>query len=136
MITHDRPVKFEDVDAAGVVFFARFSTYAHDAMERLFDGLPGGYAALVMERHVGFPAVHVATDFKAPLRYGDRARITATVLKLGTTSCHLQFAFTRARDGVTAATAAHVHVCTNLVTMTKLPYPEDVRAALEAHLAR
>jgi 4-hydroxybenzoyl-CoA thioesterase len=117
------------------VFFARFLNYAHDAMERLFDEVPGGYAALIMKRGIGFPAVHATTDFTAPIKYGDTARITATVTKLGTTSAHLHFAFTRASDGVAMATASHVHVCTSLATMTKLAFPADVRAALEKHLA-
>lgn len=126
-------MRFEDIDAAGIVFFARFLNYAHDAMERLFDDLPGGYAALIMKRGIGFPAVHASTDFMAPIRYGDTARVTATVEKLGTTSCHLHFAFARASDGVAIATSSHVHVCTSLATMTKLELPADVRAALEKH---
>jgi 4-hydroxybenzoyl-CoA thioesterase len=126
-------VRFEDIDAAGIVFFARFLNYAHDAMERLFDELPGGYAALIMQRGIGFPAVHATTDFKAPIRYGDTARVTATVQKLGTTSCHFDFTFTRASDGVTIATSSHIHVCTSLSTMKKLELPADVRAALEKH---
>ena len=103
-------------------------------MERLFDALPGGYAALITERRIGFPAVHVTTDFAAPIRYGDTARITAKVTKLGTTSCHFNFAYARASDGVAIATATNVHVCTSLATMTKLPLPADIRATLEAHL--
>ena len=133
MIDYERPVRFEEVDAAGIVFFGRFSNYCHDAMERFFDALPGGYAALIMERRVGFPAVHVTSDFKAPIRYGDIARITGVVTKLGTTSCHLGFAITRAKDGVEVASMSHVHVCTDLTAMTKLPLPIDVRTALEAH---
>ena len=128
-------MRFEDIDAAGIVFFARFLNYAHDAMERLFEDLPGGYAALIMDRKIGFPAVHATTDFTAPIRYGDTALITATVEKLGTTSCHLHFAFRRASDGVAIATTSHVHVCTSLATMTKLELPPDIRAALEKHLA-
>jgi 4-hydroxybenzoyl-CoA thioesterase len=103
-------------------------------MERLFDDLPGGYANLIMQRRVGFPAVHVTADFKAPIRYGDTAQIAATVTKLGTTSCALAFVFTRASDGITIATTSHVHVCTSLSTMTKLAIPDDVRATLAKHL--
>jgi len=133
MIDYERPVRFEEVDAAGIVFFGRFSNYCHDAMERFFDALPGGYAALIMDRKIGFPAVHVTSDFKAPIRYGDIARITGVVTKLGTTSCHLGFSITRAKDGVDVATMSHVHVCSDLTTMTKLALPADVRAALETH---
>ncbi|HSO37575.1 MAG TPA: thioesterase family protein [Labilithrix sp.] len=128
-------MSFEDVDAAGIVFFARLLGYAHDAMERLFEDLPGGYAHIIMQRGIGFPAVHVTSDFLAPIRYGDTARITATIRKLGATSMHPNFAFTRVSDGTPIATTSHVHVCTSLSTLTKLAFPPDIRAALEKHLA-
>jgi 4-hydroxybenzoyl-CoA thioesterase len=134
MILHDRPVHFEDVDVAGIVFFARFFGYCHDAMERFFDEVEGGYVALVTQRKIGFPAVHASSDFKAPIRYGDVARIQGTVTKLGTTAVHFRFAMTRARDGADVATMNHVHVCSDLVTLTKLAFPADVRAALERHV--
>ncbi|MDB4945262.1 MAG: fcbC [Labilithrix sp.] len=134
MISHVRPVRFEDVDAARIVFFARFFNYAHDAMERLFDELPGGYSGLIMSRGLGFPAVHVEADYRAPLRYGDAAVIRGWTEKLGTTSAHLAFEMHRQSDGVTLATTRQVHVCTALDGMAKTPFPDDVRAALAAHL--
>lgn len=135
MIVHERPVRFEDVDAAGIVFFARFLGYCHDAMERLFDELPGGYVDLITRRRIGFPAVHVDADFTAPLRFGDVARIATSVAKLGTTSCTFRYVFTRARDGAAVATIEHVTVSSDLETMVKVPHPSDVRALLEKHLA-
>jgi 4-hydroxybenzoyl-CoA thioesterase len=134
VIVHDRPVLFEDVDAAGIVFFARFLGYCHEAMERLFDGVEGGYKGLILDRRIGFPAVHVTTDFSSPLRYGDVARVEALVTKLGQTACHLHFTITRAKDGALVATMSHVAVCSDLTTLTKLALPPDVRTALETHL--
>lgn len=134
MITFDRPIAFEDVDAAGIVYFARLIGFAHGAMEHLFDDLPGGYRAVITQRGIGFPAVHVTTDFLAPIRYGDTARITAVLRKLGTTSLHPHFEMTRTSDGASIATTSHVHVCTSLATMTKLPFPDDIRAALTRHV--
>lgn len=134
MITLDRRVHFEDVDAAGLVFFARLLGYCHDAMERLFDDLEGGYVSLINDRNLGFPAVHVVSDFHATLRYGDVARIAAAVTKLGTTSVHLAFTMTRPRDGIEVANFSHVAVCTDLRLMTKIAFPADVRTALEKHL--
>jgi len=54
-----RPVRFEEVDAAQIVFFPRFLSYCHEAMEELFDGVEGGYVALIRDRRIGVPAVHV-----------------------------------------------------------------------------
>lgn len=134
MILHLRPVRFEDIDAAQIVFFARFLNYAHDAMERFFDEIPGGYAGLIMKRGLGFPAVHAEADYQAPIRYGETAAIRGVVTKLGTTSAHFSFTFERQSDGVHLATTSQVHVCTDIRAMKKQPFPPDVRAALEKHL--
>jgi acyl-CoA thioesterase FadM len=78
--------------------------------------------------------VHTEADFKAPLRYGDTARIEAGIAKLGETSCNMRYRVVRARDAVLAATIEHVTVASDLVQMTKLRLPDDVRAALAPHL--
>ncbi|MBX3186892.1 MAG: acyl-CoA thioesterase [Labilithrix sp.] len=134
MIVHERAIRFEEVDAAGIVFFARFLGYCHEAMEKLFGGVEGGYVDLITRRKIGFPAVHVTCDFRAPVRYGDVIRIAVTVPKIGTTSCTLRYAITGA-DGADVATIEHVVVSTDLETMTKLPLPADARAVLEEHRA-
>ena len=42
-----RAVRFEEVDAARIVFFARYLGYGHEAMEAFFGALEGGYHGLV-----------------------------------------------------------------------------------------
>lgn len=135
MIVYDRPIAFPDVDAAGILFFGRFLFYCHEAMERLFAGLPEGYVDLIQRRRVGFPAVNVTANFRAPLRFGDVTRIALTVPRVGTTSATLHYQFTRLADGADAATIDHVVVSTALDTLTKIPHPPDVRALFEAHAA-
>lgn len=132
-VVYERRVRFEEVDAAGLLFFARYFHFCHAAMERLFDPLPGGYVDLITRRRIGFPAVHLRADWKAPLRYGDAVRIDASVVKIGTTSVTFRYVLTRASDGVHVGSAEHVTVATDLVTMTKRPVPDDCRALLETH---
>lgn len=132
MIALTRPIRFEEVDAAGIVFFGRFLGYAHEAMELFFAGVEGGYPHLVTKRRVGFPAVHVDADYHAPLRYGDVLTIETTAAKIGRTSCTLAYRFVR-QDGVHAATVRHTCVLCDLDSMTKIAIPADVRAILEAH---
>ena len=133
MIVYERPVRFEDVDAAQIVFFARFINYCHEAMENFFSVLDGGYVKLIVERRIGLPAVHVVCDFHAPLRYGDVAIVQTTISKIGTSSTTLHYEFYRKRDQTHVATIDHVVVATELATVTKMPLPDDVRAALESH---
>ena len=133
MITYERPVRFEDVDAAHIVFFARFMNYCHEAMENFFAALDGGYVRLITERKIGLPAVHVECDFFAPLRYGDVAILQTTIAKIGTSSATLHYEIYRKRDQARVATIEHVVVASDLSTVTKIPLPDDIRAALEAH---
>jgi 4-hydroxybenzoyl-CoA thioesterase len=136
-VVYERPVKFEEVDAAGIAFFARFFNWCHEAMERFFDQLPSGsYVNLIMKRRIGFPAIHLVADWKAPLRYGDVARIETSVVKVGTTSATFRYVLTRVSDGVMAATIEHTTVATDLDTMTKRALPDDCRKLLEAHVIR
>lgn len=132
---HERAVGFADVDAAGTVFFPRFLAWCHEATERLFEPLPGGYAELVTRRRIGFPTVHVACDWRSPLRYGDVARHEVTVTKLGATSVTLRHVIARAADGRLVATIEHVIVATDIDAMAKIPVPDDCRALLATHQA-
>lgn len=137
MITLARPVKFEEVDAANIVFFARFATYAHEAMEHFFGGLEGGYSRLILERRIGLPAVHLEVAFTAPARYGDVLRIETRVARLGNRSAVLwyrMFLDGEPDAGRLACELKHTVVTTDLRTLRSCDMPDDVRALLAAHL--
>jgi 4-hydroxybenzoyl-CoA thioesterase len=129
-----RTVRFADVDAARLLFFARFLDYAHDALEALFAELPGGYAHLTMTRDLGIPTVRIDAEYRAPLRYGDVARFEIDVMRLGRTSITLRHTIRRDSDDEVVATLRHVIVLTRLSTLTPEPLPEDVRTLFARHL--
>jgi len=132
---HIHRVRFDEVDAAGIVYFARFFTWCHDAMEAMLAGVEGGYVNLVVHRRLGFPAVHVEADYAAPLRFGEEVHISATVERIGKSSIAMRFDLTRASDRDHVATLRHVVAVTDLDAMRAHPIPEDVRSALEPWLA-
>jgi 4-hydroxybenzoyl-CoA thioesterase len=145
-----RAVKFEEVDAAGLVFFGWFFSWCHEAMERFFDGVPGGYVGLITGRRIGFPLVHAEADWRSPLRYGDAVEIETSITHVGTSSVRFRYVFRRAgeearaaeapgssrheRDAAEVATIDLVTVATDLRTVTKTAIPDDCRALCEAHL--
>ncbi|MEZ4437763.1 MAG: thioesterase family protein [Polyangiaceae bacterium] len=130
-----RPVRFEEVDAAGIVFFGHYARYVHEAMEAFFDGIDGGYVGLIMGRRIGFPAVKLETTFLSPLRYGDVAVITTQVARLGTKSLTFHYAVDVEGADRRAAEVDHTVVLTDLTAMRSTTMPPDVRALLELHLA-
>jgi 4-hydroxybenzoyl-CoA thioesterase len=134
VIPFERPIKFEDVDAANIVFFARFVGYAHEAMEHFFGGVDGGYPGLILQRKVGFPAVHVEIAFTAPARYGDVLRIETRVAKVGNRSAVLWYRMFHKGTDRLACELKHTVVTTDLRALASCDMPADVRALLLEHL--
>ncbi len=126
-------VRLEEVDAAGIVYFAHYFRFCHDAMAALLEGLEGGYRSLIIDRRLGLPAVHAEADFAAPLRFGDEVRIAVAVERLGTSSVSLRFHLERSSDALHVATVRHVLVMSDLVALRSVPLASDVRALLEQH---
>jgi 4-hydroxybenzoyl-CoA thioesterase len=134
VIVYERPIRFEEVDAAQIVFFARYLNFAHEAMERFFAGLDGGYSRLVTERKIGFPAVDVRIRYHSPTRYGDTLRIETSTARLGGRSAVLRYRMRRASDDVVACEVEHTVVTSDLAAMRSIDMPNDVRSTFREHL--
>ena len=92
------PVRFADVDHAGIVYYPRFFHFFHLAFEELFRERMGAraYVTLLDERRVGFPAVRAEADYKSPLRFGDTAEIEVSIPRLGGKSITFRYRIYRA----------------------------------------
>jgi 4-hydroxybenzoyl-CoA thioesterase len=134
VIVYERPVRFDEVDPAGIVFFARFMNYAHEAMENFFADIEGGYAGLIQTRKIGFPTVRLEADFKIPLRYGEMLRVETYCSQLGNTSATFVHEMRSAASGEVCAVVRHVVVTVTLGVLKPCPMPPDVRARFLAHL--
>ena len=99
------PVRFADVDHAGIVYYPRFFHLFHVAFEELWRARigPRAYSELIDRDRIGFPAVRAESAFHAPLRFGDTAEIEVSVAKLGGKSITFRYRVYRAAEG--AATA-------------------------------
>lgn len=127
-----RPVRFDEIDAAGFAYFPKVVALAHEALERLLeDARPGGYAGWVMRERIGLPCVHVAADFSAPLRFGDEMIVATSVVRFGTTSVTLDVHVTR--GDVACAKINYVVACADLDGPSKRTLPDDLRAALSRY---
>ncbi len=133
---YERPVRFAEIDAARMVFFARFCDYCHEAIEALFDGLDGGYARLTMVRDIGIPTVHIEFDFKKPLRLGDIVVVEVEVLRMGERSLTFRHTLKRKADDLVCAVARHVVVTATMSGAQAVPVPDDVRRLLAEHVVR
>lgn len=130
------PVRFADVDHAGIVYYPRFFHYFHLAFEELFRVRIGqrAYVDLLDHDRVGFPAVRAEADYQAPLRFGDTAEIELTVERLGRTSITFHYKVWRAAEpGVARAQSADGKVVCAVVDLSafkSVPVPDRIRALL------
>ncbi len=128
-------VRFGDVDHAGIVFYPKFFIYFHEAFEQFFNDAGHPYHLLVDERRIGFPTVHIETDFKKPLRYGDRLDLELSVQKIGRRSATFRYVGYRHRDGQLACTAAITCSCIDMKQFAATEIPGDLRALFERFAA-
>lgn len=120
------PVRFEDCDPAGIIFYPRFFALVNRLVEDWFaDELGQSFKALHLEQRKGVPTVQFACDFKSAVRLGDQLDMRLRVAHLGGSSCQLLI---EARIGETlAAQFEQTIVYTDLDAMKSEPWPEALR---------
>jgi len=124
-------VRFGDVDHAGIVYYPQFFIYFHEAFEDFFNDAGISYVQLLDERRIGFPTVHVETDYKSPLRYGDQLDIEVAVGKLTNRSLVMRYDGYRHRDGKLSVSCTITTVCVDMTTFSSREIPADLRELFE-----
>lgn len=125
-----RPVRFQDIDAAGIVFYPRVLEYFHDAYAAWLAAEGYDLAATLDEGLVGFPLVHAEADYLAPMRFGDRVTVEILAPKLGESSFTLGYRVRHAK-GKLAAVGQTNHVCIDRARFRPRPLPSPLRAVFE-----
>lgn len=133
-VTHI-PIRFHEIDAAGIVFFARIFQYAHDAYEAWLRAIGFPIDVPIERRGYLLPLVHAEADFRDPLRPTQKG-VSAELrpVAVGRTSYTI---VTRLISpvGRLQATVKTVHVCVDPATGHARPLPEELRAAIASHLS-
>lgn len=126
-------VRFGHCDPAGIVFYPRYFEMLNSVVEDwITEGLGISYAELLGPRRVGLPSVHLSADFRRISRMGDVLTQQVAIQRLGSKSLSLTITFL-GDDGVRVE-FSQVLVCTSLLTHQSQPFPDDLRAALQAAL--
>lgn len=129
------PVRFGDVDHAGIVYYPHFFIYFHEAFEDMFNETGLSYVRMLDELKLGFPTVHIETDYKAPLRYGDRLDLDLSVPRIGRRSATLRYVGHRARDGALCVTCDLVCACVDMKSFKAADIPDEIRAMFTRYAA-
>jgi YbgC/YbaW family acyl-CoA thioester hydrolase len=134
MYSEARAVRFQDVDAAAIVFYPRVLEYMSDAYGSFLAARGFHLARSIEAEHYRIPLVHAEADYLAPMRYGDAISVEVVAVKIGRTSFHVGYRVRHA-DGRVAAVGQTAHVTVGLPVFAPVAIPEALRAALEGTMA-
>lgn len=129
-ITIPLNLRFSDMDANGHLFFGNYFTLFDTAFLEYLEII--GYSFdRFCQNQLNFYYVDAASQYKAPVKYGDLLNITVWIESCGRTSFTIQFeAFNKTSDKL-AATGRIVAVVVNQKTEKATPLPEDFTKAIE-----
>ncbi len=126
-------VELQEVDAAGVVFYAWFFCYAHRAYEAALLASGFDLAELLRTGTHALPMVHAEADYKRPLRYGDEVAVDLSCDLVSERSCRFRArVLTVTPAGETlCAEVLQVHACLDVALGRSVPLLPALRAAVE-----
>ena len=126
------PVRFGQVDYAGIMFYPRFFENFHTVFEDMFSqklGVP--YVSILKERRIGFPTVRIETDFRRPFRFGEPMRLALDVARIGRSSITFRYRGFNGDEAEPSVEALGTVVVIDLDSFETLAIPPDIRAVLE-----
>lgn len=122
------PVRFGDVDKAGIVYYPVIFHYLHVAQEDFFADFVGvPYHQLIERENIGFPTAKASTEFIKPLKYGDLLEISVHISRIGSSSATFEFNIYRRGTGELLARSSEVKVAVNMRTWEKIAIPQRYR---------
>jgi 1,4-dihydroxy-2-naphthoyl-CoA hydrolase len=124
-----RIVAFQDVDAAGIVFFARFFDYFHDTYVAFLRARGMSLETAFQDGSWVAPIRHAAADYRRPLRFGDPITVSLTRIDIKETEYRIHYRIETA-EGV-ACEGETVHVSVDPATFRRSAIPDVLVRALE-----
>lgn len=124
-----RRVRFQEVDAAGTIYYSRVFEYFGDAYIDLLERGGVSVPKVMAKQLWAAPLVHAEAEYLAPMRFGDHVVVEVATAACGTSSATVGYRITT-EDGRVLGVGHTVHVFVDATTFRPCPIPADVRLAL------
>jgi 1,4-dihydroxy-2-naphthoyl-CoA hydrolase len=136
---YHRTVRFQDTDAAGVVYFANVLAICHEAYEESLAEVGINVKQFFRGEFVAVPIGHATIEFLRPIYVGDRltVRLQANALREGEFEVNYEIELEgdgRGASNDLKSTAAHAttrHVCIDPETRERRPLLSPLQAWLQ-----
>lgn len=120
--------RLHDIDAAGVLFFARNLYYAHDAYEAFLNTQNQSIATILNSDFI-LPLNHAEADFKAPVFLNEIITIEIYCAAIGEDEFSLQYQFINHLKKITTTVLTR-HVSLDKNSHQRIPLPESIHLLL------
>jgi acyl-CoA thioester hydrolase len=128
-------VRWEDIDAAGIINYQAYLRFFGLAEVELFRSCGLSYKTLFEDLGIWLPRVHVECDFFHPVTLDELLLVDAFFGKIGTSSIHLEFEVRRSSDRDTVvATGKYVLVTVRRGEFRPAPVPDLLRQKLAPYV--
>lgn len=128
-------VRWEDIDAAGIINYQAYLRFFGLAETELFRSCGLSYKTMFDEVGVWLPRVRVECDFFEPVRLDDLLIVEAFFGKIGESSIHLKFEVRRKDEpGKLVATGKYILVTVGKGEFRSIPVPPLLREKLSPYL--
>lgn len=122
---YTRTVRFQDTDAAGVVYFANVLAMCHEAYEASLVAAGVDLKTFFSGSEIAIPIVHASVDFLKPMFCGDRLEIHLNVIQLKDSEFEIHYRLLPAGSAEKPLSQAITrHVCIEVKPRSRCPLPE------------
>jgi 4-hydroxybenzoyl-CoA thioesterase len=132
MFSVTRPLRFGDCDPSGIAYYPSYLRIMDSVVEDFFASFGVERRTMIDDQKIGTPTVTLELAFMKPGFHGDQLQFEIHVRALGRSSLDLEHRVSA--RGEILWTARQRLVATSLETHRSIPWPAEIRAALEKHL--
>jgi 1,4-dihydroxy-2-naphthoyl-CoA hydrolase len=124
---YQRTVRFQDTDAAGVVYFAQTLSMCHEAYEESLIAAGIEVWKFFSNSAIALPIVHAEADYLRPAFCGDRHEIRLTPMLKSNAEFEIHYEIYELDEHERPVSKALTrHVCINPVSRQRQPLPQTV----------
>lgn len=125
-----REIRFQDIDAAGIIFYPRVLEMFHDTYAALLASA-GSPLRQVMQSDTWIaPVRHAEADYFKPLRLGDVVDVEIARAHVSETETTLGYRVARSEGGEVCCVGQVVHTFVDRAAFKRIAIPARVREAL------
>jgi 1,4-dihydroxy-2-naphthoyl-CoA hydrolase len=124
---YSRTVRFQDTDAAGVVYFATVLAMCHEAYEASLMAAGINLKTFFSGAEMAIPIVHASVDFFQPMYCGDRLEIHLSIASFQVTEFEIAYQISTAGKADKLLSRAKTrHVCIDPQLRSRRPLPDFI----------